>query len=263
MRATDVVASAVVENTLAEASANDPTTARRLISFTVSSPTSERLAPKIPNRTRPSRAVIAGQLHLSPIYHPHVHPCAGNEARLNPQHWIAFNNRGRANNDLGEYARAIPDFDAAMHLRMHPGLYWGRGQSYEGLGDYTHAIADFDQAAQMNPNSANFKTAGCRARAAANRDLDLARSLCEESLSIRPSDAPTLAARGLVSLRQSRWQEAWTDHDAALRLDPSLTRARFGRGIAALRQARSSEGQADIAAAAAASQEFANIGITP
>ena len=86
------------------------------------------------------------------------------------------------------------------------------------------------------------------------------------SLRDRPDHSPTLDSRGLVGLKQHRYQDAWNDYDAATRLGagPSWV---FGRGVAALRLGRTAEGQADIARAEAMNsgvrQFYADFGIRP
>ena len=59
----------------------------------------------------------------------------------------AYNNRGLAYANLGEYGRAIEDYDQA--LRLDPGYvlaYNNRGFAYKNLGEYRRAIEDYDQA---------------------------------------------------------------------------------------------------------------------
>jgi len=67
----------------------------------------------------------------------------------------AYTNRGLAYDNLGEYRRAIQDFDQA--LRLDPGdafAYNGRGSAYRKLGEYRRAIEDFDQAIRLDPGYA-------------------------------------------------------------------------------------------------------------
>ncbi len=57
----------------------------------------------------------------------------------------AYINRGSAYGILGEYRRAIKDYDEA--LRLDPdfaGAYYGRGRAYDELGEYRRAIKDYD-----------------------------------------------------------------------------------------------------------------------
>ncbi len=76
--------------------------------------------------------------------------------RSDPGYAIAYNNRGVAFVNLGEYRRAIQDYDEV--LRLDPGdafAYNNRGVAYEGLGEYRRAIQDYDQALRSDPGYAN------------------------------------------------------------------------------------------------------------
>ena len=67
---------------------------------------------------------------------------------LDPSYAEAYNNRGNAHADLGDYARAISDFTAALNYD-HPDLgliYYNRGNTYLEMGRYEAAIADFSDA---------------------------------------------------------------------------------------------------------------------
>jgi len=63
-----------------------------------------------------------------------------------------YTERGYAYVELGQYQRAIQDFD--MPIRLDPGWQYGysnRGRSYGSLGQYQRAIQDFDKVIQQNP----------------------------------------------------------------------------------------------------------------
>ncbi len=72
--------------------------------------------------------------------------------RLDPNFAVAYNNRGNAYVDLGEYRRAIEDYDQT--LRLDPNFavaYSNRGNAYVYLGDPARGIEDLDQALRLNP----------------------------------------------------------------------------------------------------------------
>ncbi len=69
--------------------------------------------------------------------------------------------RGMAHDDLGQYSRAIQDFDQALRLKPDDAdTYDRRGMAYLGLKDYSRAIQDFDQALRLKPDDA--KAYHCR-----------------------------------------------------------------------------------------------------
>lgn len=222
--------------------------------------------------------------------------------RINPQDWSAFNNRGRAYQAQGNNARAFADFDEA--IRLNPRVwnaFFNRGRLYQNQRDYARAVADLDEAVRLNPTNAfayenrGFARARLndRVRAAADyraaarlepgnagiqngvcwnmvvagEDLAVARAACDAALRIAPGNAGYLDSRGLVGLKQGRFQEAWSDYDAALRAEDNNAHYRYGRGVAALRLGREAEGRADIAAATARdpaiAENYRSYGIIP
>jgi tetratricopeptide (TPR) repeat protein len=73
--------------------------------------------------------------------------------------------------------------------------------------------------------------------------------------------------RGLVYLRQGRYDKAIADYDAALALDPKIPWSLYGRGLAKQRLKQAAAGEADVAAATALlpkiAAEAASHGIVP
>ncbi|GHU52814.1 hypothetical protein FACS1894200_13340 [Spirochaetia bacterium] len=72
---------------------------------------------------------------------------------------FAYNNRGIAYKNKGEYDRAIADYTQAITLDPNYAVaYAGRGIIYDDYkGDYQRAIADYTQALKLDPNNANVK----------------------------------------------------------------------------------------------------------
>ena len=62
----------------------------------------------------------------------------------------AYNNRGLAYKSLGEYARAIEDYNVAERLHPDAKLYHNRGCAYSAMGEYKQAIKDFDKSLALN-----------------------------------------------------------------------------------------------------------------
>jgi tetratricopeptide (TPR) repeat protein len=141
-------------------------------------------------------------------------------------------------------------------------ILWYRADAKLAAGDHAGAIADADQANALLPDNADVLNAQCWSRAVANRDLDKARAACNRSLQKEKSGA-ALDSRGLVSLRQGRWLDAWNDYDDAMSVNPSMTVALYGRGLAALALGKTEEGERDIRDARAAAQIYARLGLTP
>jgi Flp pilus assembly protein TadD len=186
----------------------------------------------------------------------------------------------------GDYARAMADYEAAIpqferllaaatqdQARADlSGLlsivHDGRGVMHIARGqDYRNAVPDFREAIRLNPRNPEPRNDLCFSLASLNESLDEARAACDAGLALAPNAHATLDSRGFVGLRQSRFQDAWNDYDAALRLDADNAHYLYGRGIAALRLGREREGRADLARAmvleAEVPQTYAGYGITP
>jgi tetratricopeptide (TPR) repeat protein len=69
--------------------------------------------------------------------------------RLDPKFAFAYQNRGDAFKDKGEYARAIESYDRAIDLQLRePQIYASRGLMHFYSGDFPKAAADFTHAVQ-------------------------------------------------------------------------------------------------------------------
>lgn len=181
---------------------------------------------------------------------------------------VAYN-RGNAYARIGDYDRAIADYDQA--IRLNPALavaFDNRGRLYSVKNQFERAIADYDEAIRLDPNSAAALHNRCWARAAIGNTRD-ALSDCNESLRLKPQNAGTLSTRGFVFLRAGELDKAILDYDAALRMDPQMAGLKlaavlYGRGLAKQKQ-NDSGANADIAAAKALipdiAEQFARNGV--
>lgn len=179
----------------------------------------------------------------------------------------AFNYRGQRYLAQGDQERALQDFSRA--IRTSPtfvAAFMNRGELYLSRREYARAVVDYSDVIRFTPESSTGYNARCWARAMWNASLEIARADCDRALELSPGDARALDSRGMVNLRQERWQDAWNDYDAAVRAE-NHPHYLYGRGIAALRLGRTQEGQADLAAAAALdamiAQTYAGYGVTP
>lgn len=192
---------------------------------------------------------------------------------------------GATYREMGDPRRAIGEYDIALRqldarLAATPSAaaqadvatrtafaHLGRGLAYSMLGQHRQALPDFRAAFRGEPGEPQMANGLCWTLAVLGESLDEAREACDSALRLRPDYAGALDSRGLLNLKQQRFQEAWNDYDAAMRLSQNAPNSRYGRGLAALRLGRTAEGQADIAAAVAASPDsataYAGYGIRP
>ena len=88
-------------------------------------------------------------------YNPTMPEDKGN-IDLAPDDATAYRNRGLSYSDLGQYRRAIEDYDKAIELDPNDATaYYNRGLTYRRLGQYRRAIEDFDKAIELDPNFAD------------------------------------------------------------------------------------------------------------
>jgi tetratricopeptide (TPR) repeat protein len=65
----------------------------------------------------------------------------------------AYNLRGSAYYDKGEYDIAIADFNDALRIGPPSGIiYHNRGNAWRGKGEYAKAIADYDMSIKQGPS---------------------------------------------------------------------------------------------------------------
>jgi ankyrin repeat protein/cytochrome c-type biogenesis protein CcmH/NrfG len=122
----------------------------------------------------------------------------GTWAAQMPTNAAAYNKRGCAYADKGDYDRAISDFDKALELDPNYAFaYSNRGYAYADKGDYDRAISDLDKALELDPRYAE-----------------------------------AYLNRGLACYRKGSYDRAISDFDKALELNPKLALAYLNRGNA-------------------------------
>ncbi len=187
--------------------------------------------------------------------------------QLNPGSTFVLKIQVEALQDSGRTQEALAILDGAIGNAPDAELYTSRYSVRLKAKAFPGAIADADEAARLKPGESLYQNNRCWARAVAGIELDTARSACDRALQLKPGSDATLDSRGLVGLRQGRFQEAWNDYDAAVRLAPNVASYLYGRGLAALRLGRQAEGQADIVRAigidADVARTYAAYGLSP
>jgi tetratricopeptide (TPR) repeat protein len=165
-------------------------------------------------------------------------------------------------NDPADTVR--PDLDAADRAAPKAGeMRLTLGDLYESLRDHPAAIAQYDDWISSRnrddiqmPHARNIR---CWARALADRDLDKALDDCNFAVRSNAKEASYRDSRGLVYLRQGKYEKAVADYDVALSLNPKAAWSLYGRGLAKQRLGQSAAGHADIAAAKALFPKIAEI----
>lgn len=70
---------------------------------------------------------------------------------LDPEHWVAYDNRGLAKNELGDYQGAMADYTRSINAVSNSAAYIHRGISKYELKDYKGAITDYTKVIENEP----------------------------------------------------------------------------------------------------------------
>ena len=142
---------------------------------------------------------------------------AGEAIRLHAS-VAAYNLRGFAYYDKGEYDIAISDFNDALRMGPPSGiLYHNRGNAWRSKGEYAKAIADYDQSIKHGPPSAfSWQNRGISKRALG--DLDGALADINEAIRLDPQLPQPLTSRSVIWRARGDFDRAIADTSEAIRL---------------------------------------------
>ena len=141
-----------------------------------------------------------------------------------------YNNRGRGYMGLGEYDRAISDYNKTAELDpTYIFAYGNRANVYIRLGEYDRALVDLNSAIEQDPHFAS----GYYARG--NVYLFLAefnRALADynRGMELKPGDAIDYNNRGLAYRGVGNYEKAFKDLHKSIELDPNYALAHRNLG---------------------------------
>ena len=151
--------------------------------------------------------------------------------KLQPKSMLAYNGRGIARREKGEFDRAIADFDQAIRLDpKYAQSYNNRGIALREKGEYDRALADYDEAIRLDPkfpNPLNNRGVVWKFKG----ELDRAIADYGEAIRLNPRYALAYDNRGDAYVAKGDLQRALTDFSEAIRVDPRFTSARTDRGM--------------------------------
>ena len=135
---------------------------------------------------------------------------------------IAYNNRGSAYTNKGDYDHALSDLNEAITLNPnYATAFYNRAIVYnDGKHDTQRAIQDYDQAIQFKPDY----DSAYNNRGSAYDDLgqyDRAIQDYNEALRLKPDFGMAFTNRGVAYRHLHQYAKALPDYDEALRLDSS------------------------------------------
>jgi tetratricopeptide (TPR) repeat protein len=161
---------------------------------------------------------------------------SNNAIELQLDYAEAYIARGNAYKDLGQYQRAIEDYNEAIRLKPDDVAFNNRGIAYTKLGQYQRAIEDYNEAIRLTPNlaAAHYNRGNAYYSLGQNQ-----RAIEEFNVAIRLKQdyVDAYNNRGAAYLRLGQYQRAIEDYNEAIRLKPDYADAYANRGSAYLLQA--------------------------
>jgi tetratricopeptide (TPR) repeat protein len=165
---------------------------------------------------------------------------------LAPDDAVLHLNRGAAKIHGGRPADAIADYDAAIRIRPDWHLpYFNRAVALTDLGQRAAALKDYERAIRLKPDDA-WIYVGQADVLAASGDVMRAIESYDKALALRPELDDPRAKRANLLLRLDRPAEALPELDRVLAANPSKAQLWRSRGEARFQLARYSDAAADL-----------------
>ena len=133
---------------------------------------------------------------------------------------IAYNSRGYAYFNKGEYDAAIADYTKAIELDPKDAIaYNNRGYAYLDKGEYDAAIADYTKAITINPKYALGYGNRCAAYNQKGK-YDQAIADCTQAIKITPNNPIAYKNRGNAYYNKGEYDLAIADFTKAIDINP-------------------------------------------
>jgi len=155
-------------------------------------------------------------------------PTPTHEVKPNPKEASAYNERGIAKGDKGDFDGAVADYTRAIELDpKFTEAYYNRGLAKKHKGDLDGAIADYNRVIEINPNNPKYARAYCDRGVAKRKkgDLDGAINDYNRTIELDPKYAIAYANRGNAEDEKGNLDGAIVDYTRAIQLNPKFTGA--------------------------------------
>jgi len=188
-------------------------------------------------------------------------------AQVEPDNADYASNLAYLRGKMGDFAGGAADFTRLVALRPQAIEHRIRqADFFFRARDFVSAAAAFDAAAQLDPTNAAVQAGRCEARAAANREIEVATEACAEAVRLTNDSSSALFSRGYLNFMQGRIEDALADFRAAGEKDNTNPYAAYGYGVVSIRLGREERGRALIAQVTEAVPDveaYANAGLRP
>jgi tetratricopeptide (TPR) repeat protein len=132
-------------------------------------------------------------------------------SEMDPEDANAYNNRGIASANKGQYVTAIANFTRALKRNpVYAEAYFNRGHVYIAIGQLGRGVSDFSKAVEIKQGFAE----GYIDRGLIYADMnqyDQAISDLSKAVEIDPTRAEVYFSRALVSCATGKYDRAWAD----------------------------------------------------
>lgn len=149
---------------------------------------------------------------------------------LNPESFMAYNNRGLVKYFIGDFNGGLLDFNRAIELSPNESSFYNnRGSLRMSTNKYKEGIADYNKAIELNPNNLEVYNN----RGAAKKlmgDMSGALEDFNYILNINPEHIKAIINRGMVKNGLGDFKSAIQDFDLAIQLNPNTFEAYVNRG---------------------------------
>ena len=150
--------------------------------------------------------------------------------KLKPDYAKAYYSRANAQRDKVDFDKAIADYTKAIELKVdYTEAYYNRGKLYDEVDECDQAIQDFNMTIKFEPY-------GYRADLYRDKgEYDKAIKGYNMELELRPNDPEVYYDRGEVYGAKDEYDKAIEDFSKAIELNPEFTDAYFERAMTYLR----------------------------
>jgi tetratricopeptide (TPR) repeat protein len=149
---------------------------------------------------------------------------------------VAYNNRGAAYVDKGEFDRSIPDFDEAIRLSPNDtDAYYNRAGVFIRKAELERAIKDYDRVIALKPDDFDaYNNRGALYDHLGKHDRAI--EDYNRAIKLKPGSAVAFNNRGIAYRNKGAYDAAIADFDQAIKLDPRFAMAWGNRGFVYLKK---------------------------
>lgn len=139
-----------------------------------------------------------------------------------------YNYLGLSRTKLGDIERALKDFNKALQINAtDANIFVNRGLAYAANNEQEFANNDFRKALEIEPDHAIALFNLTMASDDTQKDI----ALYDQMISKNEDFPSAYINRGLIKFRAGKFEEALTDYNTAVKLDPSNTIALLNRAL--------------------------------